>query len=129
MDNVTEENAIVSPAVEPEVNQVEPVVNQVEPEVELAVEPVVEPEVELAVEPVVEPVVEPEVEPAVEPVVEPVVEPEVGAVSVLDNVVNNLNKLSLHKQKMNSIIHQRKKRTFVKQYRNVSFKLFNKMVL
>ena len=122
MDNVTEENAIVSPAVEPEVEPVvEPVVESVvEPVVEPVVESVVEPEVELAVEPVVEP----EVELAVEPVVEPVVEPEVGTVSVLDNVVNNLNKLSLHKQKMNSIIHQRKKRTFVKQYRNVSFKLF-----
>jgi len=72
------------------------------------VEPVVEP-----VEPVVEPVVEPTepVEP-VEPVVEPV---------SLDLLSRSLQTLSLHK--MSSIIRPIKKKTIVKNYRNVWFKM------
>ena len=96
METITEENTIVEP---------------VEPVVEAVVEPVVEP-VE-PTEPVVEPVVEP-TEP-VEPV-EPVVEP----VSV-DLLSRSLQTLSLHK--MSSIIHPIKKKTIVKNYRNVWFKM------
>ena len=83
------------------------IVEPVEPVVEAVVEPVVEP-----VEPT-EPVVEP-TEP-VEPV-EPVVEP----VSV-DLLSRSLQTLSLHK--MSSIIHPIKKKTIVKNYRNVWFKM------
>ena len=98
METITEENTIVEP--------VEPVVEPVEPVVEPVVEPTepVEP-----VEPVVEPT-EP-VEP-VEPVVEPV---SVGQLS------RSLQTLSLHK--MSSIIHPIKKKTIVKNYRNVWFKM------
>ena len=103
METITEENTIVEP---------------VEPVVEAVVEPVVEP-VE-PTEPVVEPVVEP-VEPVVEPTdpvkpVEPVVEP----VSV-DLLSRSLQTLSLHK--MSSIIRPIKKKTIVKNYRNVWFKM------
>ena len=83
------------------------IVEPVEPVVEAVVEPVVEP-----VEPT-EPVVEP-TEP-VEPV-EPVVEP----VSV-DLLSRSLQTLSLHK--MSSIIRPIKKKTIVKNYRNVWFKM------
>ena len=105
METITEENTIVEP---------------VEPVVEAVVEPVVEP-----VEPT-EPVVEPTepVEP-VEPVVEPTepvkpVEPVVEPVSV-DLLSRSLQTLSLHK--MSSIIHPIKKKTIVKNYRNVWFKM------
>jgi hypothetical protein len=102
METITEENTIVEP---------------VEPVVEAVVEPVVEP-----VEPT-EPVVEP-VEPT-EPVVEPTepvepVEPVVEPVSV-DLLSRSLQTLSLHK--MSSIIHPIKKKTIVKNYRNVWFKM------
>ena len=79
------------------------------------------------VEPVVEAVVEPAVEPVepTEPVVEPTepvkpVEPVVEPVSV-DLLSRSLQTLSLHK--MSSIIHPIKKKTIVKNYRNVWFKM------
>ena len=65
-----------------------------------------------------EPVVEP-VEPVVEPA-EPVVEPIEPVVSV-GQLSRSLQTLSLHK--MSSIIHPIKKKTIVKNYRNVWFKM------